>query len=325
MRVLRYLHWNDDLDPASCLSVDGTAPGRLNLSHWPGNRTPERLRHDLSTGMCLKLAESPERADLLEGISCVTNNHYDTDGVCSVFACIAPGLALAHAPVLLEAATAGDFAVFTTPKGVKIDLTLTELTRNPESPVASSRFSDELERRQTQYDHAIALMPNLLANPDLHASWFAREYWTMQQDLRALREEDADVETLHALDLAIVRAGKPLHPAAVNTFTGCDRVLTVVEAPGNEHLYELRLTTLSWFQLVSRHYRPRLLWDELVASLEQAAPGDGNWVADDVSDPTPTLRFEREGVPEPNPSKPQVVRRIVSEFFTRSPHLPAGV
>ena len=39
------------------LSVDGYfgAPG-LNLSHWPGNETPEDLRHDLSTGSALLFA-----------------------------------------------------------------------------------------------------------------------------------------------------------------------------------------------------------------------------------------------------------------------------
>jgi hypothetical protein len=325
MPRLRYLHWNDDLDPQSCISVDGTPPGRINLSHWPGNRTPERFRHDLSTGMCLKLAEAPDRVDLLDGISNVTNNHYDTDGACSVFACVEPALALARAPTLLEAAAAGDFSLFTTPEGVKIDLTLTELTRHADSPVASSKFTDDLERRQKQYEHVIQLLPKLLANPDLHAAWFAREFWTIQQDLRALREEDADAEILHSLDLAIVSTGRPLHETAVNTSTGCDRILTILDGPGDTHLYELRMTTLSWFHMQSRHYKPRLLWDELAERLNKEAPGEGQWSADDISDPTPRLAFVIDDELAPNATRPELVRRIVAEVFTRNPPLPAGI
>jgi hypothetical protein len=184
MPDLVYRHWHDDLNPDDCISVDGNPPARLNLSHWPGNRTPESLRHELSTGMCLKLAEAKDRARLLDGITTVTNNHIDTDGICSVFAVIEPGLALAHAQLLLAAALAGDFGLVTTPEGLKVELTLTAMTRRLDSPVASAIVEDDLERRQAQYVFALELMPRLLSNPDLHADWFAREFWTIQQDLR---------------------------------------------------------------------------------------------------------------------------------------------
>lgn len=324
MARLQYQHWHAGLDPQGCVSVDGDAPGRLNLSHWPGNRTPERYRHDLSTGMCVKLAQSADREDALRGIHTVTNNHWDTDGACSVFACVEPALAIAHAPHLIAAAAAGDFSVFTTPEGVKIDLTLTALTKLPESPVASSRFTDDRERRQAQYEHALELLPRLLVNPDIHADWFAQEFWTIHQDLRALREEEAYVETLHALDLAVVTTEVPLHAMAVNTATACDRILTVLAGPSGMHNYELRLTTLSWFELESRPYQPRLAWDSLIKRLNTEAAGDGEWVADDLNDPTPRIAFLNEGEPATNATRPEIVRRIVAEHFARSPYLPAG-
>jgi hypothetical protein len=71
------------------LSVDGAwdAPG-LNLSHWPGNRTPPELRHDLSTGCALAFSRLPEarQQELARGCTAIANNHYDTDGVCALFA-----------------------------------------------------------------------------------------------------------------------------------------------------------------------------------------------------------------------------------------------
>ena len=36
--------------------------------------------------------------------------------------------------------------LYTTPEGTKLELTLTALTKHPDSPVCSSRFTDERER-----------------------------------------------------------------------------------------------------------------------------------------------------------------------------------
>jgi hypothetical protein len=322
---MRYSHWHDALDPDTCLSVDGDAPGRLHLSHWPGNRTPERFRHDLSTGMCLKLANAKDRDALLTGINLVTNNHWDTDGACSVFACLEPALALVHANHLLAAALAGDFSVFTTPEGVKLDLTLTALTRHADSPVASAKFSDDLERRQAQYEHALQLIPKLLANPDLHADWFAQEYWTIQQHLRMLREDEADIEMFDALDFAIVMCDQPLHPHAVNTAAACDRILTVLNAGNRRFSYELRLSTLSWFDLQSGRRPPRQDWAPLLERLNAEAGGEGIWVADSYTLPTPGLACMDGDEPALITARPELVRRIVAEFFAANPYLPAGV
>lgn len=326
MTSLVYKHWHSALDPDACISVDGNSPGRLHLSHWPGNRTPERFRHDLSTGMCLLLGDAPDRADLLHGISIVTNNHYDTDGVCSAFVCIEPALAKAHAHTLMAAAAAGDFSLFTTPEGVKLDLTLTALTKADNSPVKTSLFASDLEARQAQYEFALQHLPQWLANPDTHADWFAREFWTIQQHLRLLREEEAEVELFHALDLAVVTTTQPLHETAVNTATACDRILTVLVGDHGAAKYELRLTTLSWFELQSRPYKPRLDWNELASRLNEEAPGDGVWQAEDIADPTPKLAFmDKEGAAAPNGTQPALIRRVVADFFTKSPHLPAGI
>jgi hypothetical protein len=326
MANLVYRHWHDSLNPDECVSVDGNAPGRLNLSHWPGNRTPERFRHDLSTGICLKLAEAPDRLKVLEGFTTVTNNHWDTDGVCSAFVMTQPAIALAQGQHLLSAALAGDIGLFTTPEGLKIELTLTALTKRTDSPVASDKFDDDHKRRQAQYDYALEMMPRLLANPDLHADWFAREFWTIQQDLRALREGEAEVERFDALDLAIVLTDRPLHEVAVNTATACDRILTVQVGDQGLHRYALRLTTLSWFDLVTGPPRSRPDWATLCDALNAAAPGtQGRWLAEDLTDPTPSLAYVNEaGQPALNETRPEDVKRIVAKFFTQAPRLPAG-
>jgi hypothetical protein len=325
MAQLVYRHWHDGLDPAVCLSVDGGAPGALNLSHWPGNRTPDRFRHDLSTGSCLLLAKAQDREEILRDITTVTNNHWDTDGVCSVFASLYPAPALAHGQLLLEAALAGDFAVYTTPEGVKLDLTLTALTKHANSPVASAKYTNDVQRRQAQYDYAMELLPALLVNPDLHLEWISAELGRIQSDLRRLREEDASVERFDALDFVVISHDAPLHPMAENTEAGCDRILSV-ERRDHGFCYRLRLSTLSWFDLQGlRRERPD--WLPLLQELRAAAPGDGgDWTADKLTDPTPTLAFkDSAGELAPNRTPPGVVRDIVARFFTRSPFLPAGL
>ncbi|MBX3458726.1 MAG: hypothetical protein KF696_02030 [Planctomycetes bacterium] len=321
----KYIHWRKDLDPSACLSVDGDAPGEVHLSHWPGNRTPVQYPHDLSTGSALLYVKDTAGMERAGRLKYVTNNHYDTDGVCSVFTILNPQAALEHAHLLTAAAAAGDFSLFTTPEGVKIDLTLTALTKAEGSPLRTALFPDEYAARQAQYDHALQLLPRLFENPDLHADWFADEYRVIQRDLRALREDEAEVEVLPALDLAFVITDRPLHETAVNTATSCDRILTVQPLNGS-FLYDVRLTTLSWFQLVSRPYKLRLDWKALADSLEQQASGDGRWQADETSDPTPHLSFvDEHGQPAPNPAQPQVVKGIVARFFTQDPYLPAGI
>lgn len=324
---MKYVHWHEGLDPERGVSVDGDAPGTEHLSHWPGNRTIKKYRHDTSTGIALRWAKDPIHIllDPERRFDYVTNNHYDTDGVCSAFTVLYRQFALEHGPLLTAAAAAGDFSRFTTPEGVKIDLTLTALTRAEGSPLRTSNFPDEYSARQAQYDHALNLLPRLFVNPDLHADWFATEYWTIQRDMRRLREDEADIETFPALDLAVVVGDRPFHETAVNTATACDRILAVLTGEAG-NLYDLRLTTLSWFQLKSRAYRPRPDWQKLAAELNEMAPGEGSWQADDVSDPTPHLWFGgADGQPALNTTPPQIVKSLAARFFTQDPHLPAGI
>ena len=112
------------------LSVDGAwdAPG-LNLSHWPGNRTPAELRHPLSTGIALNFARLSEarQAELARGSTALANNHYDTDGVLALFVLARPDAALPRAQALLGAAAAGDLFRFPSERAFALDRTITAL------------------------------------------------------------------------------------------------------------------------------------------------------------------------------------------------------
>lgn len=320
IQLLRYRHYTRSLNPDECICVDGVAPAKLNLSHWPGNRTPPELKHDLSTGMALKLAQSPDRERWLQGITTVTNNHWDTDGLCSVYAVLHPQEALQRGDVLLAAAMAGDFTMFTTPEGVKIDLTLTALTRHPESPVASDKFSDDLTRRQAQYEFGLELLPKLIEDPDLPLEWIGDDYRTIQNDLRTLREDESMLEVFAALDFAVVRSDCRLSESAVNTAAGVDRYLEVVHVD-DSFLYSCRYTTLSWFELALKRERPD--WTPLAAEL--TALTGSPWHAEKLTDPTPQLWHGYADGPRPCSVSPERIVGVVRRFFTKHPFLPAGL
>jgi hypothetical protein len=323
---LTYRHYAPDLDPNVCISVDGNAPGMLNLSHWPGNRTPPQFKHDLSTGSCLTFMSSPERLNFLARATTVTNNHWDTDGACSVFTVCNPVVALRHADVLLSAALSGDMTLYTTPEGTKLELTLTALTKHPDSPVRSEKFTDDRERRQAQYDYALELIPRLLEKPDLHYAWWKDEHREIHRDLRALREEEATLEHFAALDYSVVTTDRPLHIMAVNTAAWADRILTIEQRENGAHRFELRLLTFSWFEQPTRGNTPRPSWQPLLEALtEQTSSPGGKWVAGDLTEPEPRLAFvdENDELADSGADMAKV-RKLFAEFYSKHPFLPAG-
>jgi hypothetical protein len=90
--------------PSDAVSCDGLCEGAaLDLSHWRGNRTPRERKADTSTEMALGAARDGLAHEL------VVNNHFDADGVLSVWALLEPERALEHAGLLIAAAEAGDF------------------------------------------------------------------------------------------------------------------------------------------------------------------------------------------------------------------------
>ena len=82
---MRFEFYHPGLDDLPKLSVDGTVSNSVHFSHWEGNLTPAEVKADTSTEIALNLVATPNRNELTRGIELVTNNHFDTDGVLSVW------------------------------------------------------------------------------------------------------------------------------------------------------------------------------------------------------------------------------------------------
>src|SRR5258708_35153444 len=114
---MKFEYYNDRLVSIPKLSVDGTVDDAIHFSHWKGNQTPPSVKADTSTEIALNLVAAPDRDQLTQGIDLVTNNHFDTDGVLSVWTVLTGERALDLHDKLIAAAEAGDFSEVSTVEG----------------------------------------------------------------------------------------------------------------------------------------------------------------------------------------------------------------
>ena len=114
---MHFEFYHDGLAGVPKLSVDGTVDNAIHFSHWEGNETPAQLKADTSTEIALNLVAAANRDELTRGIELVTNNHFDTDGLLSVWTVLTGERALELRDQLIAAAEAGDFSEFTNENG----------------------------------------------------------------------------------------------------------------------------------------------------------------------------------------------------------------
>jgi hypothetical protein len=319
------------------VKIDGAweGPG-LDLSHWPGNRTPESLRHDLSTGVALRFARlrPPERADLARGCVALAVNHYDTDGVLAIWAVRHPEAALRHEAFLLEAAAAGDWFRLPSARALRFDR-LVQLLVDPERSPWRDLYAGlpDARRRERCLVEIVARLADWLeAGRCEHEELVADECAAIEADRAALAECRLD-DLLH-LDLAAwngVRAGPPFDPArhALCGSSERDRLLALAPVSDGGTSCRFLLNTTSWFPLTEpRLPRPDLA--RLAARLDQLEGPEREgcrWRAQPSSSPSPELWYGRDGVPffaERNGRlgasrlDAQVIKREVVEALRRS-------
>ena len=140
---MRFEYYHSGLDDTPKLSVDGTVSNAVHFSHWQGNETPTSLKADTSTEIALNLVAAPDRNELTRGIELVTNNHFDTDGVLSVWIVLTGERALDLRQRLIPAAEAGDFSEFKTETGVRASIVI----QGSDQPIPNDESNSPLARQ----------------------------------------------------------------------------------------------------------------------------------------------------------------------------------
>ncbi|MCK6448722.1 MAG: hypothetical protein L6Q99_20195 [Planctomycetes bacterium] len=324
------------------ISIDGAwgAPG-LNLSHWPGNRTPEALRHPLSTGSVLAFAKLPEaeRARLVGDARIVVNNHYDTDGMLALFAFLRPEVALRHERALLAGAAAGDFFEAPNDDAVALDAVIGAFADTERSPLAARFAGLGAYPRFELAAHAV-----LERLPEWLERGLARERELWQPAIEGLARGRAELsratrdELVH-LDWTVWTSTDALGPFdpgrhALFGSTGADRVLTL--GPRRDGtLARFLIGTRSWFDGTRETRLPRPDLAELAQRLNElertSAADSGAWRCHETSSPSPELWFGNEGLGlfeehnrelAPSSLAPAAIRREVGNALRRALALP---
>jgi hypothetical protein len=168
---MRFEFYHPGLDELPKLSVDGTVPNSLHFSHWVGNETPAELKADTSTEIVLNLVASPDRNRFTKGIELVTNNHFDTDGVLSVWTALTGEKALELRDRLIPAAEAGDFCEFKNESAVRASIVIQGPDQagpsdEPGSPLASFLAGEKVEDDARAYELVLPEVERVLNNID---------------------------------------------------------------------------------------------------------------------------------------------------------------
>jgi hypothetical protein len=176
---MRFEFYSSAIADVPKLSVDGTVDNAIHFSHWRGNETPASVKADTSTEIALNVVAAPNRDELTQGIELVTNNHFDTDGVLSVWAMLNGERALRLREKLIAAAEAGDFCEFSSVDAVRASIVI----QGSDSPIDKSgsplalKFSGEdFVDEARSYDLVLPKVEHVLTHTDFYESLW-REPW----------------------------------------------------------------------------------------------------------------------------------------------------
>ena len=206
---MRFEYYHAGLDAAPKLSVDGTVPNSLHFSHWQGNETPAALKADTSTEIALNLVGSPEMTEWTQGIELVTNNHFDTDGVLSVWTVLAGERALGLRHELIAAAENGDFSAYTNENAVRANIAI-QGAEQPDpneqtiSPLASYLAGRAVTDEARAYDLVLPEVERLLTRTgDYEPLW--RDGWQRVADaLESFESGASRVEERTDVSLSVI-------------------------------------------------------------------------------------------------------------------------
>lgn len=308
---MRFEYYHAGLDNVPKLSVDGTVPNSLHFSHWQGNETPASLKADTSTEIALNLVSSPQMKELTRGIELVTNNHFDTDGVLSVWTVLKGERAADLRHELIAAAENGDFSVYTNENAVRANIAI-QGSEQPDpnehtiSPLAGYLAGEAVTDEARAYELVLPEVERLLTRTgDYEPLW--REGWQRVADAMESFERGASlVEEQRDVSLSIVTLAPTLYGATgfdpmrhAAPYTAITRYargsLYLIAIPtGSAWAYRIDYPYYSWAETIVRPRIERRDFARLVARLNEVEKNrTGRWKPD-ASELTSAVKFADE-------------------------------
>jgi hypothetical protein len=306
--TMRFEFYHSGLDDVPKLSVDGTVSNSVHFSHWEGNKTPAQLKADTSTEIALNLVAAPNMKELTRGIELVTNNHFDTDGVLSVWTVLTGPRALELREKLIPAAEAGDFSEFTNENSVRASIAIQgsdQPTPGDESgsPLASQLAGENVEDDARAYDLVLPEVERLLTKTDEYEPLWRGAWEKISTAIESFERGGSRVVEFDEAGISLVTLApdvfsssgfNPTRHAA--PFTAISRYakgrLFVITTPlKNGWAYRIDYPYYSWAETVVRPRIMRRDFSQLLVELNQLeTDGKGVWKLDN-SEMTSAIKF----------------------------------
>jgi hypothetical protein len=293
----------------------------LTLSHWPASPTPPALAEDTSARIAFRYLDSLDDWPAPEAVS---NDHFDQDGLVSVYALVAPDEARARRAVLEDVAAAGDFATFADRDAGRVSFALAALADPERSPLGARLFEAPYpDLCAGLYEELLGRLPELVDDVEAHRPLWEEEDAALTSAEDALSAGDVTIDEVPELDLAVVRVptdrraalatrfssrqDTAFHPAAINNAT---RALRILMIHGRRH--ELVFRYESWVKYVSRRPLPRVDLGPLAEELQGAERNGARWSFDGVAALVPSLRLAEGHESDIDPTR---LRAMVERFL----------
>lgn len=292
----------------------------LTLSHWPGSTSPPEFRADTSTEIVLNYLAKPDaKKQYAPQARAVSNNHFDEDGLCSVWAMLHSKLALKRREQLVDVARAGDFNTYRRPQAAKVVFTIRSYADPVISPLATDLQGDD-GTGSARYQALLPLLESFLEDTDRYGPWWDEEWSAMLRSKTAMVMGEIELREIPHVDLAVAETPDPLHPMVLYNSTERLRVLTAL--PGG--FYCLRYRYESWVQYASRPVMPRLDLAPLLPRLQQLETGNVTWTFAGIADVTPALQpLAADGQPGPSSLDLETLLDELIAFYEREQDNPA--
>ncbi|MFY9269438.1 MAG: DUF6687 family protein [Candidatus Manganitrophaceae bacterium] len=272
------------------ISVDGLVPQSHHLSHWKGNQTPPPLKADTSTEIALRFLADPNQKQYFPGVSIITNNHFDTDGLLSVWTLLHPKKAEPMAGRLIAAAEAGDFSSFSSEEGVQMNLLIEALAASDESPILSQLSSYPGPKEAYLYKTLLPMLPDLFRRKDEYLFLWREAYDRIIQSMELFEKGIIGVEEHEEERLSIIIDEQRPARQAIDHHCLGNLFLVIEDRERGEggFGYELEYRYYAWADTVTRPPIAPIPMEPLAEHLNRheaphEGPTEGKWMTRDYT------------------------------------------
>ena len=324
---MRFEFYSDAIADVPKLSVDGTVDNAIHFSHWNGNRTPQSVKADTSTETVLNVVAAPNRAELTHSIELVTNNHFDTDGLLSVWAMLTGERALGLRDRLIAAAEAGDFSELSSIDGVRASIVI-QGSDSPidksGSPLATKLAGRPVDDEAESYLLALPYVEDVIRNTDNYEELWRVQWQRIETALESFAKAASSVEEIEEANLSLVTLAPEIFGAngfdpkrdaapftAISKFAKGKLFLIATQLKGG-WAYRVDYPYYSWAETV---VRPKIARRDLTLAMSQLneteTNKDGTWQIDSSELASAAKFVDRDGMLAGSGLDPQTVANTI--------------